>query len=64
LVITADDGLTATNDAFVAALKKAGAVNVTAIHMPTDHGYSDHRIALAIAVLTWLASLPGAPPAD
>jgi 5-enolpyruvylshikimate-3-phosphate synthase len=32
--------------------------------MPTDHGYSDHRIALAIAVLTWLASLPGAPPAD
>jgi pimeloyl-ACP methyl ester carboxylesterase len=63
LVITADDGLTATNDAFVAALKKAGAANVTAIHMPTDHGYSDHRIALEIAVLTWLASLPVAPPA-
>jgi pimeloyl-ACP methyl ester carboxylesterase len=63
LVITADDGLTPTNDAFVAALKKAGAANVTAIHMPTDHGYSNHRIALEIAVLTWLASLPVAPHA-
>ena len=57
LVITADDGLVPTNNAFVAALKKAGAANVTAIHMPTDHGYSDHRIALETAVLMWLDSL-------
>jgi pimeloyl-ACP methyl ester carboxylesterase len=57
LVITADDGLTPTNDAFVAALKKARAAHVTAIHMATDHTYSDHRIALETAVLAWLDSL-------
>ncbi|MGD0840450.1 MAG: alpha/beta fold hydrolase [Candidatus Acidiferrales bacterium] len=58
LVVTSDDGLAPTNNAFLGALKKSGAVNVAAIHMPTDHGYSDHRIALETAVLTWLASLP------
>jgi pimeloyl-ACP methyl ester carboxylesterase len=29
--------------------------------METDHGFNDHRIALEIAVLNWLAQLPGAP---
>ncbi|MGB6430923.1 MAG: alpha/beta fold hydrolase [Candidatus Acidiferrales bacterium] len=58
LVVTSDDGLAAPNDAFVAALKKAGSAKVTAIHMATDHVYSDHRIALETAVLTWLDSLP------
>jgi pimeloyl-ACP methyl ester carboxylesterase len=57
LVVTSDDGLEPTNDAFVAALKKAGAAKVTTIHMATDHGYSDHRIALETAVLAWLDSL-------
>jgi len=57
LVVTSDDGLAPTNNAFLDALKKSGAANVTAVYMPTDHGYSDHRIALEAAVLTWLASL-------
>jgi pimeloyl-ACP methyl ester carboxylesterase len=57
LVITADDGLAPTNDAFVAALKQAGAARVTTIHMATDHGYSDHRIALEMAVIAWLDSM-------
>lgn len=57
LNLTSDDGLTATNDAFVAAVKKAGNANVTTVHMNTDHGYSDHRIALEKAVLAWLARL-------
>jgi uncharacterized protein len=57
LVITSDDGLASANDAFVAALKKAGAARVTAIHMTTDHYYSDHRIALETAVLSWLESI-------
>jgi pimeloyl-ACP methyl ester carboxylesterase len=61
LVVTSDDGLAPTNNAFLDALKKSGAANVTAVHMPTDHGYSDHRIALETAVLTWLASLPSRP---
>ncbi len=57
LVVTSDDGLAATNGALVDALKKAGAANVTAIHFATDHTYSDHRIALETAVLTWLDTL-------
>jgi uncharacterized protein len=58
LVITSDDGLAPSNDAFVAALHKAGASQITTIHMPTDHSYSDHRIALEESVLDFLNSLP------
>ncbi|MFZ0633998.1 MAG: alpha/beta fold hydrolase [Candidatus Acidiferrales bacterium] len=57
LVVTSDDGLASTNSALVDALKKAGDAKVTAIHMATDHSYSDHRIALETAVLTWLESV-------
>jgi uncharacterized protein len=57
LVVTSDDGLAPTNEAFVDALRKAGSTKVTATHMNTDHSYSDHRIALETTVLTWLASL-------
>ena len=57
LIITSDDGLAPSNDAFVQALHKAGNTNVTAIHMTTDHSYSDHRIALQQAVLQTLGSL-------
>ena len=35
------------------ALKAAGA-KVTAVEMPTDHPFSDHRIALETAILGWL----------
>jgi uncharacterized protein len=57
LVITSDDGLAPSNDAFVEALHKAGNTQVTAIHMATDHPFSDHRIALQQAVLQTLNSL-------
>jgi len=57
LVITSDDGLAPSNDAFVAALHKAGGTHVTALHLATDHSYSDHRIALETSILDWLATL-------
>jgi uncharacterized protein len=57
LVVTSDDGLAPSNEAFVDAVKKAGNGKVTAVHMATDHSYSDHRIALETAVLAWLAAL-------
>lgn len=57
LVVTSDDGLAPTNEAFVDALRKAGSTKVTATHMTTDHSYSDHRIALETTVVTWLAFL-------
>ena len=58
LVVTSDDGLAAANDAFVAALRRAGDSRVTTAHLPTDHAYSDRRIELSKAVLGWLAGLP------
>jgi len=51
LVITSDDGLAPSNDAFVEALHKAGNQEVKTVHMATDHSYSDQRIALEEAVL-------------
>jgi pimeloyl-ACP methyl ester carboxylesterase len=57
LVITSDDGLAPSNDAFVEALHKAGATELTTIHLTTDHSYSDQRIALEKAVLEALEYL-------
>jgi len=54
LVLTSDDGLAPANDAFVEALRKTGNQQVNEIHMPTDHAYSDHRIALQQAILDFL----------
>jgi pimeloyl-ACP methyl ester carboxylesterase len=53
LDISANDGLRASNDALAATLKQAGSP-VTSIHFDTDHGFSDHRIALETAILKWL----------
>ncbi|MGH7043684.1 MAG: alpha/beta hydrolase family protein [Acetobacteraceae bacterium] len=58
LILTADDGLAQDNKTFAAALRKAGDRHVTTVHLPTDHAYSDQRIALSKAVLHWLATLP------
>jgi pimeloyl-ACP methyl ester carboxylesterase len=61
LVITSDDGLAPSNDAFVEALHKAGNQQVKTIHMATDHSYSDQRIALEEAVLDGLDHLQDNP---
>ena len=45
------------NDAFAAALRKAGDAHVTTQHFTTDHAYSDKRIELSQTVLAWLAGL-------
>ena len=57
LVITSDDGLAPSNDAFVAALRKAGTTDITNVHLTTDHSYSDQRIALETSVLEALEYL-------
>jgi uncharacterized protein len=56
-VIESSDGNVPDNHALFEALKKVGDSRATEIHMETDHGYADHRIALQIAVLNWLESL-------
>jgi pimeloyl-ACP methyl ester carboxylesterase len=57
LVLTADDGLALDADALVNAIGAAGGNEVTAIHVATDHSWSDHRIFLESTIITWLAGL-------
>jgi hypothetical protein len=45
-------------DRLVKGVMAAGGHQVTAIHLETDHSYSDQRIALETQVLNWLGSLP------
>ena len=58
LVVTADDRYTQSDDAIVSALRARHDQSVTAVHMDTDHVYSDHRIALEAALIGWLQALP------
>jgi pimeloyl-ACP methyl ester carboxylesterase len=60
LIVTSDDGLAAVGDGLAKAIGD-GAAPVTQAHIPTDHSYSDRRIALEATVLRWLENLPGAP---
>jgi pimeloyl-ACP methyl ester carboxylesterase len=62
LVITSDDGLAPINDAFVEALHQVGSKKVVSVHMPTDHSYSDHRIAMQTSVLQFLDTLSTPTP--
>jgi pimeloyl-ACP methyl ester carboxylesterase len=57
LALTANDHLASQTDALVAAIKARGGAKITAMHVDTDHGWSDHRIALESIVITWLAGL-------
>lgn len=55
LLITSDDGFAEGCEAFARGIKPAG--GLTRHHMATNHSYSDHRIALQVAVLQWLETL-------
>jgi pimeloyl-ACP methyl ester carboxylesterase len=57
LSVTAKHSFAPQNRPVTAALRRAGA-RVTAIEMDTDHPFSDHRIALAGAIVRWLQALP------
>jgi pimeloyl-ACP methyl ester carboxylesterase len=57
LVLSADDGLAPSTDSLVKAVVAEGNQYVTAIHVATDHGWSDHRIFLESTIINWLAGL-------
>ncbi|WP_037552145.1 alpha/beta hydrolase [Sphingomonas sp. URHD0057] len=57
LTVTAKHAGAAQNRPVTAAMRKAGNRRVAAIEMDTDHPFSDHRIALASAVVRWLQGL-------
>ena len=54
LVLTSDDGLAPMSDALVAEVRKAGGKRVNAVHVATDHSWSDSRIRLQAEILNWL----------
>jgi len=57
LVLSANDGFAEQADGLVKAIGAAGGTKVTAIHVATDHGWSDHRVFLESTIITWLAGL-------
>jgi len=60
LLITSDDGNAPDSRALATAARKAGDKGITEVHFPTDHPYSDHRIALQAALVRWLEALDAA----
>lgn len=57
LVLSSDDGLAAGTDALVAAARRAGNTRVDSRYVATDHGWSDHRIALTTTIIDWIGKL-------
>ena len=61
LVLYSNDFVAANSVALIAAVKAAGGTELQSVHVPTDHSWSDHRIALESLVINWLQTLPAAP---
>jgi acetyl esterase/lipase len=57
LLVTSEDGLAPFSAMLAKGVRQQGGTHLTEVHFPTDHSYSDHRIALQVAVLNWLATL-------
>lgn len=55
LICTSDDGFIAGSDELADAMDGPSA-SLERAHFPTDHSYSDHRLALQRRVLAWLLS--------
>jgi 5-enolpyruvylshikimate-3-phosphate synthase len=43
------------------AIKDEGGQQIKTLHVATDHSWSDHRIALQAAIVTWLEGLVAKP---
>jgi len=61
LVLYSNDFVAANSVALIGAVKAAGGTQLQSVHVPTDHSWSDHRIALESLVVNWLQTLPAAP---
>jgi uncharacterized protein len=57
LILESHDRNLSFNKDMKEALRKSGNPRVTEVYIETDHSYSDHRIALQVAVLEWLQGL-------
>lgn len=56
-VLSSDDGLKPDTDGLIAAIQHAGGTQITALHVATDHPWSDQRIRLESEVINWLKAL-------
>ncbi len=54
LSIWADRGIAKNNAALAVVIQRRDEGQLTTRHFPSDHGFADHRIALAKAVVAWL----------
>ena len=57
LTIYASEGIAADNRALAEAIERQPGARVEAVELVTDHGFADHRIAVAIEMARWLAAL-------
>jgi uncharacterized protein len=57
LVVGASKAFGEANRQLAEAVTRAGG-KVTAVTLPSDHSFQDHRIALAAQVINWLQKLP------
>jgi uncharacterized protein len=57
LVLSANDGLAPHTDALIEAIEKNGGMKITAMHVATDHSWSNYRVGLSSLVITWLEGL-------
>ena len=61
LVLYSDDMVAPGDKALIAAIQSDGGTELQSGHEPTDHSWSDHRIALEARVINWLQALPATP---
>jgi len=57
LLVEADDQNHADMEALASALRQKSAIGLQQIAVPTDHSFSDHRLALQSIVVRWLEAL-------
>jgi len=64
LLAEADDQNHADMEVLAGALRQKGAIALNYVAVRTDHGFSDHRIALQAIVIEWLEELKRFAPSD
>lgn len=60
LVISSNDPFAEGDQEFAQKVKAEGNKHLSVVHIPTNHGYNDHRIALQSTIINWLDKLPKA----
>ncbi|EUK17632.1 alpha/beta hydrolase family protein [Commensalibacter papalotli (ex Servin-Garciduenas et al. 2014)] len=58
LVIYSNDSFAKGDQKFAQTVEEEGNKNLSLVHIPTNHGYNDHRIALQSTIINWLDQLP------